>query len=464
MDIEALIQRGESENVEFKESLMLKDEIGKTVSAFANHRGGAVLVGINDRGESLGVDIGSNTLEELANYIKKNTDPAQFPSIKTASINDKTIVVMEITAGGEKPVLFKGRAWRRVGRTNQLLSSSEIRALARESSKFYWDEQICERATLEDIDGEKVKWFLRKAKVERNIDVDLETPAEEVLDRLNLICSGKLTNATLLLFARNPQKFFIQSEVRCARFKGTKPLKPFIDMKVFSGNIIDQVDKVVNFVLEHIPLAAWVVPGKIERKEKYAYPPDAVREAVINAICHRDYESPSNVQARVFDDRVEIWNPGKLPEGWTVETLKQKHESKPFNPLIADQFFLIRFIEKWGTGINDMIAKCVEWGLPEPEFELSGTSLVVTFRRSLLTEESLRGLGLNDRQIKIIKYLRKGGYITSSEYVEMFGITGRQARMDLSQLVSTGLILKIGKARQTKYRFNPEISGNIRKE
>jgi ATP-dependent DNA helicase RecG len=234
-------------------------------------------------------------------------------------------------------------------------------------------------------------------------------------------------------------------------------------MKVFRGDIIDQVDKALNFVLEHIPMAAWVVPGRVEREEKYAYPPDGVREAIINAICHRDYESPSNVQVRVFDDRIEIWNPGRLPEGWTVETLKRKHESKPFNPLIANQFFLIRFIEKWGTGINDMIEECIEWGLPEPGFEFTGTSLVVTFRRSLLTKESLRELGLNDRQIEIIKYLRKRESITSSEYVEMFGITGRQARMDLSQLVSAGLILKIGRARQTKYRFNPEISGNIRK-
>ena len=166
---------------------------------------------------------------------------------------------------------------------------------------------------------------------------------------------------------------------------------------------------------------------------------------------------------RIFDDRIEVWNPGSLPEGWTVEKLKQKHESIPKNPLIAAQFFLIKYIEKWGTGTIEMVKRCVEWGLPEPEFELTGTSLIVTFRKAVLTEEFLRNLGLNDRQIEIVKYLKEREFVTSSEYRKMFEITDRQARMDLSQMVSQGLISKVGKARLTKYKSNPEISGNIRK-
>jgi ATP-dependent DNA helicase RecG len=123
------------------------------------------------------------------------------------------------------------------------------------------------------------------------------------------------------------------------------------------------VNKALNFVLEHTLLSAWLVPGKAEREERNEYPSDAIREAIVNAICHRDYESTGNVQVRIFDDRIEVWNPGSLPEGWTVEKLKQKHESIPKNPLIADQFFLIKFIEKWGTGTIEMVRRCVEWGL-----------------------------------------------------------------------------------------------------
>ena len=121
------------------------------------------------------------------------------------------------------------------------------------------------------------------------------------------------------------------------------------------------------------------------------------------------------------------------------------------------------YIEQWGTGTNEMVKRCLEWGIPEPEFELTGTSLIVSFRKTVLTEEFLRSFGLNERQIEIVKYLKEREFTTSSEYEKMFEVTDRQVRMDLSQLVSQGLLLKVGKARLTKYRLNPEISGNIRK-
>jgi ATP-dependent DNA helicase RecG len=464
MDIEELIERGETQDLEFKESLRLKDEIGETVSAFSNSDGGVVLVGISNSGGVPGVDIGKNTLEELANYIKRNTDPQIFPSVKILEIGGKNIVMVEVEESQEKPVFFKNHAHKRVGKTNQMISSSELRKLAKESGeKVYWDERVCEDVSLEDIDEEKVRLFLRKAKYERRLEIDPDISVKEALERLNLIKEKKLTNAALLLFGKSPQRYFLQTEVRCARFKGTEAIKPFIDMKVFGGDITEQVNKALNFVLEHTLLSAWLVPGKAEREERNEYPSDAIREAIVNAICHRDYESTGNVQVRIFDDRIEVWNPGSLPEGWTVEKLKQKHESIPKNPLIADQFFLIKFIEKWGTGTIEMVRRCVEWGLPEPEFEFTGTSLIVTFRKTELTDEFLRILGLNERQIKIVKYLKESEFVTSSEYEKMFGITDRQARIDLSQLISQGLISKVGKARLTKYRLNPETSGNIRK-
>ncbi|MEA2004040.1 MAG: helix-turn-helix domain-containing protein [archaeon] len=464
MGIKELIGRGESQSLEFKESLKLKDEIGETVSAFSNLDGGAVIIGVSDRGEVLGVDIGKNTLEEFANYIKRNTDPQIFPSVKIDEVDEKNVVMIEVKEDTEKPVFFKNHAHKRVGKTNQRISSSELRKLAKESGRrVYWDERVYEGADPEDIDGDKVRQFLRKAKYARRLEIDPDISVKEALERLSLIKEEKLTNAAILLFGKNPQRYFLQTEVRCARFKGTEAIKPFIDMKVFGGDIIEQANKALNFVLEHTLLSAWLVPGKVEREERNEYPSDAIREAIVNAICHRDYESTGNVQVRIFDDRIEVWNPGSLPEGWTVEKLKEKHESIPKNPLIADQFFLIKFIEKWGTGTIEMVRRCVEWGLPEPEFEFTGTSLIVTFRKTELTDEFLRIFGLNERQIKIVKCLKEREFVTSSEYEKMFGITDRQARIDLSQLVSQGLISKVGKARLTKYRLNPEISGNIRK-
>ena len=165
MDIEELIERGESQSLEFKESLKLKEEIGETVSAFSNSDGGVVLVGVSDGGGVFGVDIGKKTLEELANYIKRNTDPRVFPSVKILERGGKNVVLVEVEESAEKPVFFKNHGYKRVGKTNQMISSSELRKLAKESGgRVYWDERVCEDASLEDIEEEKVKTFLKIAK------------------------------------------------------------------------------------------------------------------------------------------------------------------------------------------------------------------------------------------------------------------------------------------------------------
>ena len=449
MDIKERIERGETQSLEFKESLGLKDEIGETVSAFSNSDGGTVIIGVSDSGGVPGVDIGKNSLEELANYIKRNTDPQIFPRIEVVEAEDKKVIVIEVAESAEKPVFFKNHGYKRVGKTNQRISSSELRKLAKESGeKVYWDERVCEDASLEDIDKEKVRWFLRRARYERRLELDPETPFREALDKLELLREGKPTNAAILLFGRKPQRFFIQSETRCARFKGAKPLE-FIDMKVFGGNIIDQREDAVEFVKEHIKLHAKIVG--MERVERWEYPIDAIREAITNAICHRDYEISANVQVRIFDDRIEIWGCGHLPEPLTVEDLKQRHRSILRNPLVGKCFFWIKFIEQWGTGTNRIIDACLDHGLPEPVFEELSGSLVVTLRKGI-TEELLREKGLNERQIKAVSYIREKGGITNKEYQVLFDVSRITATRDFKLLEGEGILKRIGKGkRDSKY-------------
>ena len=449
MNIEELIERGETQSLEFKESSGLKDEIGETISAFSNSDGGTVIIGVSNSGGVPGVDIGKNTLEELANYIKRNTDPQAFPSVKIQEIGGKKVVMIEVEESAEKPVFFKNHAYKRVGKTNQMISSSELRKLAKESGeRVYWDERVCEDASLEDIDKEKVRWFLRRARYERRLELDPETPFREDLEKLELLREGKLTNAAILLFGKNPQRFFIQSETRCARFKGAKPLE-FIDMKVFGGNIIDQREDAVEFVKEHIKLHAKIVG--MERVERWEYPIDAIREAITNAICHRDYEISANVQVRIFDDRIEIWGCGHLPEPLTVEDLKQRHRSILRNPLVGKCFFWIKFIEQWGTGTNRIIDACLDYGLPEPVFEELSGSLVVTLRKGI-TEELLREKGLNERQIKAVSYIREKGSITNKEYQVLFDVSRITATRDFKLLEGEGILKRIGKGkRDSKY-------------
>ncbi len=448
MNLKDLIKGGESETMEFKKSLQLKDEIGKTVSAFSNCKGGRVIVGI-DNNNPVGAEIGKSTIEVLANYIKQHTDPQVFPQVTVRGADSKDIVIIEVKESCEKPVLFKGRAYKRVGKSTHRISAGEIRELARESGgKIYWDEQVCENANPDDINDKKVKWFLRKANAERNFDVDPETPVNEALERLGLIRRGKLTNAAVLLFGRKPQEFFLQAETRCARFKGTEPLE-FIDMKVFGGNVIDQRDDAVEFVKEHIRLHAKIVD--VERVETWEYPIEAVREAITNAICHRGYELASNVQVRIFDDRIEVWGCGPLPKPLTLDNLKKKHDSVLRNRLIGKNFFLIKYIERWGTGTNRIINECLKHGLPEPLFELISGCLVVTFRKSKLTEEHLNALELNERQKRAIKYLEEHGQIDRKTYCNICDVRKTLAHEELSDMVSKDIVKIVGRGRGACY-------------
>ncbi|NQE52992.1 hypothetical protein C5S29_05320 [ANME-1 cluster archaeon GoMg3.2] len=422
------------------------------------------MVGVSDSGGVLGVDIGKNTVEELANYIKRNTDPQVFPSVKILERGGKNVVLVEVTESAEKPVFFKNHGYKRVGKTNQGISSSELRKLAKESGeKIYWDEQICKEASLEDIEKEKVRWFVKEAKKERGLDISEDLPLEEVLMRLKLTRNKKLTNAAILLFGKIPQNFFTRPEVKCIRFKGTDVAGKMLDFKVIQTNLFDQLTESEKFIYNNISMAAWIEDWKLQRQEKWEYPPKAIREALANALCHREYETTSSVQVRIFDDRIEFWNPGKLPEGWTIETLKQVHESIPRNPAIAKQFFWVKYIEEVGTGTNKIIEWCIDWGLPEPEFEFTGTSLVVTFRKSKLTDEYLEQLDLNERQKIAITYLKEHGKIERKTYCNICSVGKTVAHEELADMVNKELIEMVGKGRGVYYilRMNRTISGQL---
>jgi len=451
MSLKGIIESGESETTEFKTSLAEWRDVIETISAFSNRNGGRVLIGVADDCGIVGVDIGRNTIEKLANQIKQNTDPVIHPSIRVEEIDGKQgkqVIVVDVDESEQKPVLAFGIAFIRVGKSNQKLGYEGIRNLALQTSKVYWDGRVCGDASLEDIDEDKVRWFLRRAKYERRLELDPETPFREALEKLELLREGKPTNAAILLFGRNPQRFFIQSETRCARFKGIKPLE-FIDMKVFGGNMIDQREDAVEFVKEHIKLHAKIVG--LERIETWEYPIDAIREAITNAICHRDYEISANVQVRIFDDRIEIWGCGHLPEPLTVEDLKQRHRSILRNPLVGKCFFWIKFIEQWGTGTNRIIDACLNHGLPEPVFEELSGSLVVTLRKGI-TEELLREKGLNERQIKAVSYIREKGSIANKEYQVLFDVSRITATRDLKLLEGEGVLKRTGKGkRDLKY-------------
>jgi ATP-dependent DNA helicase RecG len=439
----------EGETVELKRSLGEWKEIVETCAAFATAHGGRVYVGVADDGRVVGVQVGKGTFEDIANKIAQNTSPKIVPTIATRKEEDRTVVLVEVTESPTKPVMAFDRAWRRSGRTNQVLSASEIAELYLATRGVTWDQTVREEATVEDIDAEKVRRFLSRARRERQWEIDPETPMKRALRQLHLIQNDRLTIAALLLFGNNPQRFLVQAKVRCARFKGDDEGE-FLDLKVIEGDVIAQVAEAMAFVRRNTSMAA-KIEGKLERTERWEYPLDAVREAITNAVCHRDYASSGNVQVRIFDNSLVVSNPGCLPNGLTVEDLRRPHESKPRNKLIADAFFLIKYIEQFGTGTRRMIDDCQDAGIPEPEFESRGDSFRTIFRKAVPAGQRFAEAGLNERQLKALGFAAERGQITLADFAELVEAPKRTLQRDLQELVRKRFLVKHGSAKATWY-------------
>lgn len=224
-------------------------------------------------------------------------------------------------------------------------------------------------ATYDDIDADKVRTFVNRAKEKRNFPLTFADGIDKIFSAIHVLTDdGRLTNSSLLLFAKDPQRFFPTSEVRCAQFYGTKVEKPIRNYQVFTGSLFEMIDKSVGFVMSRIDARVGTRDHSVDAPVNYELPESAVAEAIANAVAHRDYTSNGSVQVMLFRDRVEIWNPGKLPDGFTVQKLHEIHPSQPANPIIANPLFLAGYIEHLGTGTTDMIAACEALGLRIPEF------------------------------------------------------------------------------------------------
>lgn len=248
--------------------------------------------------------------------------------------------------------------------------------------KAPFDAAYHQRATLDDIDTDKLNWFIRLAQSKRGFPLNEGKDAFAVLTHLNVMEDGHLRNAALLLFGKEPQRFFLNSEVRCARFYGNVVEKPIPSYKVFKGNVFDLVDQSVDFILSKLDYRVGTRSEGASAPGSYEIPREIITEAVVNAIVHRDYSSTANVQVMIFKNRIEILNPGTLPLGWTTEKLKNLHTSVPPNQFLAEPMYLAAYIERIGTGTSDMINLARSSGLKEPEFIQDDGFKVVIYRPS----------------------------------------------------------------------------------
>ncbi|MEW6657986.1 MAG: ATP-binding protein [Thermodesulfobacteriota bacterium] len=317
-----------------------------------------------------------------------------------------------------------------------------------------FDASACPQATIADISEEKVRWFLRQARQERQFALAESTPPVELLTHLNLLDRGEPTHAAILLFGAHPQRFLVTSEVKCLHFHGTEVRKPIPSYQVYKGTVFDLVDQAVDFVMAKIARSVGTHGQGAEAPVQYELPRDAVVEAIVNAVAHRDYGSNASVQVMLFADRLEVWNPGELPPTLTPDKLRMPHASIPRNPLIADPLFLARYIEKAGTGTLDMIACCREAGLPEPEFRQDGGQFIQTLYRDWLTEGVFKELDINTRQRKALIAAKAERRLTTARYQELTEASRATAKRDLEELVKKGLLIATGAGRGAAYEIS----------
>ena len=329
-----------------------------------------------------------------------------------------------------------------------LVDCLENRGLLR-STPF--DNSVCEGATLRDIDNAQVADFVETAEANGRLTLRGSRSPRAVLRNFNLLRDGKPTNAAILLFGRNPRRFFNNAQVHCFHFLGTEKRKPIASQQPYEGRLLEVIDQAVEFVLGKFDRSVGTRMKSTQAPVEFEIPRSVVTEAVVNAVTHRNYRHNGFVQVIVFADRIEVWNPGELPPGLTPEMLREPHGPIPRNPLIAEPLFRVKYVEKAGTGTTDMLADCREAGLPEPDFEQRGPHFVVTLWRDWLTDEIMASLGLSDRQLQAVRFIKSNGRITSGEYQEQIGAEPRTATRDLADLVEKGVLRRNGQKRGAYY-------------
>lgn len=364
-----LIEKGESDSLEFKKSTSDWRGIIESVCAFANSNGGIVIIGIKGNGEVIGQQVTDDTLKNLVNGIALNIESKVYPVVRKLDYEGKNLICIEMEDSPLKPHIAFGRFFLRVGPTNQRASQEEYKIMLSERLNGYgFDHMLHEEATVKDLDMEEFYNYLEQGNQQRSLNANLQEPADSVLEKLGLLRDGKITNSAILLFGKDPQKYFLgHFEVKCALFKDKSGYNEFLSEKEFSGNLIQNYKDAYSFVLKHIDRT--LIKDVPERKEIWEYPLFPIQEAIVNMIVHRDYRVNGKNYVEIRPDRIEFKNPGHLfKPAITLEKLKKSHPSRPGNKIIAQCFYWIKLFENWGSGTVAMVEKMKENGFPEPEF------------------------------------------------------------------------------------------------
>lgn len=433
----------ETQNIEYKS--VWKDEYLKWICGFANAQGGTLYIGKDDNGNVVGVKDAKKLLEELPNKITTILGIVTPVNLHQTEQGDYIEIIVD---SHPNPVNYKGEYHYRSGSTKQELKGAALDKFLLQKQGKHWDAVSIPNVSVADLKPETFDFFRKRGVKSKRLDEDVLTDTNEVLlNNLKLTDNGYLKRAALLLFHPDPEKYVSGAYIKIGFFRTDSDL---LFQDEIHGNLFEQVEKTMDLLFTKY-IKAMISYEDIYRVETYEYPKDALREALLNAVAHKDYTGPYPIQISVYENKIMIWNYGKLPENWTVEDLLDKHSSQPRNPDIATTFFRSGYVESWGRGMDKMRNLCLEAKIPLPQLSCKGNDFWTVFRKDIYNKEDLSKLGLSDRQIKAVLYVKEHGKITNKEYQEINGI-GKSVTIDeLRNLVDRQILVRIGETGRGTY-------------
>lgn len=458
VNLEKMVQNGESETLELKKSTSVLMSAGETICGFLNGKGGDVLFGVSAEGKIVGQHVTDNTLREIAELIKR-FEPPPIIDLEKIKIEAGKEVIRLATKPlqSDIPYTFNGRPYQRIGSTTSRMPQHTYQRLLldRDHNNHRWETEFAADYTLEDLDAEEIWRTVRIGNETGRLPEYQGENIHSLLDRLGLIKSGRLLKAAVVLFGRKFLPDYAQCQLRLARFAGIDKSE-FIDQNQLFGNAFTLLDEAMIFLRRHLPVAGKILAGILERNDEPLFPLLALREALVNAICHRTYTNPGGaVSVAIFDDRLEIWNDGCLPFNLTVADLKKDHTSHLRNPLIATMFYNRGLIEKWGRGTQKIVSLCTKAGHPEPEFFEQANSFAIRFLPNAYIAPHRISHDLSDRQRLILEsisnVLENGVTFTQVKKQLPHSLPDRTLRDDFQHLKRLRLIDVNGHGRGARW-------------
>jgi ATP-dependent DNA helicase RecG len=437
--------KSESQNIEFKVSW--RDEYLKWICGFANAYGGTLYIGKDDSGNVVDLNEAEKLLEDIPNKVKDVL--GILVDVNLHQSEEGKFIEIHVEQY-PYPVNYKGQYHYRSGSTKQELKGAALDKFLLQKKGKRWDGVPVPNVSSIDLKQEAFDFFRKRAFRSQRIDEEsLTDNNEHLIENLQLKEGKFLKRASILLFHSNPEKYITGAYIKIGFFESDSDLR-FQDE--IHGNLFEQIEKTTELLFTKYIKALISYEG-LNRVETFEYPKEAIREALLNAIAHKDYSGGVPIQISVYNDKLMIWNEGQLPENWTVKNLLEKHASRPFNPDIANALFRSGYIESWGRGTIKIINECKKAGIPEPVFTYDSSDISVEFRKDIYNEKHLRTLDLNVRQVKAVLYVKEKGRITNKEYQEINNTTDRTALRDLETLIQFNIIKRIGEKKGAYYEL-----------